>query len=274
MSYTPMNQFEQGTEGQADWDTMNNANWAIAERGYHITGYAGTAISTGQACLVGSDSYIWPMDARSLANVPHCLAYRAVSSGEQAMFVSEGAVTSMAIWSGHLKIGAPVFVSPGSMGFCVSSYAGHGAPIGYAIAQDAIRVRPGYPSILPELTTEVATVGPVLVGSYGDFALKLANRGIARKVEIVSDSGDAWKVQFWSGSARVSSEALYETLTRSTSAGSVDVNSRYFLDQAMFPWFNTDTASAALVFGRITVQSGSAVNTATFGVTVQVERFR
>jgi hypothetical protein len=274
MVYTPNNQLELMTEGQADWDTGNNSNLSILERGYHITGYAGTAVVSGQVCLVNSAGYVVPMDARSLVNYPQCIAYRGVNSGEQAMFLTDGAVNSVTVWSGHLKIGAPVFVAPTSPGFCVASYAGHGESVGYAIATDAIRFRPGYPSVLPELTTETVSVGPVLVGSYGDFSLKLANRGIARRLQVYAQSSNLHKVKFWSGSTRAASELLYETLTRSTSLGSGDVNSLFFWDQAPFPWFNTDTASWALVHGRIEVQSGSSVNTSTFSVVVQVERFR
>ncbi len=274
MAFTPNQQLETGTEGQADWDTLVNGNSQILERGYHIRGSAGATVNSGQVVCVSSNGFILPMDARSLANVPHGVSYRSVASGEVAQFVSEGAISSMGVWSASLRIGQPVFVSPASLGFCVASFAGHGQPVGFATAANAIRVSPGNPNIFPELTTEVATVGPVLVGSYGDFSLSLANRGIAQSIKIISNSGNGYKVQFWSGSARVNSEMLYETLTHSTAIGSVDVNTIFFLDQAGFPWFNTDTASAALVFGRISVQSGSSVNTATFAVTAMVERFR
>lgn len=275
MAFTPNQQFEQATEGQADWDTVTNANWSIAERGYHINIAAGFAINSGQICTVNSAGFMMPFDARSLSIIPHAMAYRSVSSGEVAQFVADGAVTSMGVWSGFLKLGQPVFAAANSVGFCVSSYAGAHRSIGVAIANDAIRVSPGYPQVVPELTSEVQTVGPLQMGTAGNFAMTLANRGIARRVEILSNSGDAWKVRFWSGSSRVASELLYETLTRSVTAGnSVDVNSRYFLDQAMFPWFNTDTTSMALVFGRIDIQSGSSVNSATFSVNVWVERFR
>jgi hypothetical protein len=275
MSYTPHQQLEIATEGQSDWDTVINANDSILERGYHINMPAGLAINSGQICTVSSAGYVLPFDARSLAIRPQCMAYRSVSSGETAQFIVDGAVTSMGVWSGFLKIGQPVFASLSSLGFCVASYAGAGHAVGFALSHDSIRFIPGTSRVLPELTTETQTVGPVLVGSYGDFSMSLANRGIARRLEIISNSGDAWKVRFWSGSSRVASELLYETLTRSVTAGnSVDVNSRYYLDQAMFPWFNTDVASMALVFGRIDAQSGSTVNTATFAVTVQVERFR
>lgn len=273
MPYSPNQQFETPTEGQADWDTALSGNIQIAERGYHVYGTAGAACNSGQVCLVNSAGYIVPYDARSLSTRPQLMSYKSVASGESGQFISDGGVTSMAIWSGHLKIGAPVFVSPASLGFCVSSYAGAGHPVGYATAVNAIRFNPGQP-LYPELTTETFSVGPVLVGSQGDFALSLANRGFAQRLEVRAQSANLYKVQFWSGSARVNSELLYETLTRSTSLGSGDINSVYMIDQAMFPWFNTDTASPALVFGRISVQSGCQVNSSNFSVSLQVERFR
>jgi hypothetical protein len=71
----------------------------------------------------------------------------------------------------------------------------------------------------------------------------------------------------------VGSELLYETLTQSNVVGSVDVTSNFYWDQNPFPWFNTDTNSPALVFGRISHQTGSLVNTAAFSINVIVERF-
>lgn len=273
MSFTPNNQFESGTEGQADWDTLVNGNVQVADRGFHAKLTAGLAISSGQACVVNSAGYLVPMDGRSYDLTPQALSYRSVNSGEEAVFITDGAVNSMAVWSAFLIPGQPVYVAAASLGFLVSSYAGHGRPAGWALNKTSVRFQPTL-RVLPELTTEVMSVGPVLVGSYGDFAMTLANRGINRKLEVSAQSANLYKIQFWSGSARVNSELLYETLTHSTALGSGDVNSVYVLDQAMFPWFNTDTGSPALVFGRITVQSGCQVNSSNFSVTAQVERFR
>lgn len=275
MPFTNHQQLEVGAEGGADWDTLLNGNTQILERGFHIKGTAGSAIASGQICLINSAGYVVPMDARSLANRAAAISYRSVNSGVEAQFVTDGIVASMGVWSGSLKLGQPVFPSmSSSIGYVVASFAGHGNACGIAIAPDAIRFLPGFPNVLPELTSEVYSSGAVLVGSYVDFTMSLANRGIARTLKVSALSANLYKVQFWSGSSRVSSELLYETLTRSTSIGSGDVNSLFYWDQAPFPWFNTDIASPALVFGRITVQSGCQVNTGFFSATVQVERFR
>lgn len=274
MSFTPQQPFEIPSAGQSDYDSALNGNWQIAARGYHIEGTAGTTINTGQVCIVNSAGYVIPYDSRSLSLMPQLISYRAVSSGVAAAFISDGSVSSLAVWSGQIIPGQPVFVAPNSIGFCVKSYAGHCQAIGYAINGTSIRFHPGNPQIFPELVTETVSVGPVLVGSRGDFAFSLANRGIARRIHSRSDSANGWKLRFWTGSAKVNSEQLYETVTRSTAIGSVDINSVFFSELGGIPWYNTDTTSPALVFGRIDVQSGCQVNTAHFSVTVWVEKFR
>lgn len=274
MSQTYDNDLELQDEGADDWDTALRNNFRVLERGFHVRASAAAAISSGQICIVTSAQKVVPYDARSVGLAwPSLMAWKNVSSGASATFVREGIVRSMAVWSGKIIPGEPVFAAPNSLGFAVSSYAGAAYPAGVAIGADAIWFCPGR-QFLPERTTQTVSVGPVLVNSYGDFAMSLGNRGYASLLRVNAQSADAFKVQFWSGSARVNSEQLYNTLTRSTSVGSVDVTSRGYTDGAGFPWFNTDTASPALVFGRLTVQSGSSVSSSNFSVQVVLERFR
>jgi hypothetical protein len=277
MSFSFDNELELQDEGGADWDAALRSNFQIQERGFHLKGTAGAGISSGQICLMNSAGFIMPYDSRSLSlRWPHCMAYKNVSSGAEAIFVREGIVRSMAVWSGKLTRGEPVFVAPNSLGFAVSSYPAAAYPAGIALGVDAVYFCPGR-DIFPETVTEAQTLANVLMGaaSASNFAFSLANKGNVRQLRVVAQSCNAYRVEWWSGSARVGSEQLYATLTLSNALGnSVDVTTLNYLDQAGFPWFNTDTASPALVFGRVTVQSGSQVSSSHFAVTAVVERFR
>jgi hypothetical protein len=271
-SYTHDNDLELIASGQDDWDTSINANFAMLERGHHAKLLAGSAVSSGQVVTVSGSGTVVPTDAMSAHVRAHFISPFSVSSGSNGYFLATGNIRSMAIWSAHITPGQPVFVAANSPGFVVRSFAGHGDPIGLAISHNAIRFSPGQPRVFPDRVTDVATVGPITVGSFGDFALLVGNRGIVRDVTVVS-SHNRMKLYFWSGSSRVSSELLYETLTRSIDPGSVDINSTYFRDAALFPQRNTDASTTFYMYGRIDAQSGTGVTSAYAVVTVIAERF-
>jgi hypothetical protein len=273
MAYTNDQQLELLTSGQADWDTSINANMLILERGQHIVMSAGSAINSGQVLTVTSGAWALPLDARSIPNVPQLISYRSVSSGDTAQFLALGTVRSMSVWSGNIAPGELVYVSASSPGFCVKSFSGHGFPIGLALANDAVLFNPGAFPVFPELVTEVRTVGPITVGANGDFVIPIGNRGTVRDLTVVT-SHNRYKVRFWSGSARVSSELLYETLTRSLAINTGDVNTPFFRDAAMFSYRGTDANTPWAIFGRINPQSATSVVSAYAVVTVVAERFR
>lgn len=273
MPFTNDNQLETLASGQADWDTGLNANFQIIERGHHITANAGIAVVSGQVCSVRSGGWVVPYDARSSNNpLPAMMAMQAVSSGAAGMFLATGTVRSMSIWSGFLTVGEPVFIAINSPGFLVSSYAGAMFPVGVALAANAVMFRPGHP-VLRLIETHSISVGPVLVGTFADFQLPVGRAATIRDLTITG-SHDKFKVQFWSGSSRVSSELQYETLTTSWGTGSSDVKSNFLRDRAMFPHDGTDANSAWNIYGRLTAQSGTAVGSAAFTVRIIAERVR
>lgn len=143
MAFTNDQQLELLTAGQSGWDTSLNANMAILERGYHVQLTAGSAINSGQVCVVNSGGFALPLNASSSANWPGVISYRSVGSGEAAQFIAAGIVRSMSLWSGAIVPGQPVYVSTSSIGFCVSSFSGAGLPVGVAVGPTAILFRPG-----------------------------------------------------------------------------------------------------------------------------------
>lgn len=266
MAYTDNNQFETQADGQADWDSGLNSNFAISDRGFHGRFAAGHAVSTGDILWVASGGTLYRYNPNSLSlGPPTAMAYKAVASGETDRFILQGIVSSMAIWSGNIAPGRPVFTSPSTAGFAVSSYAAADYPVGVAIAPNAIFFAPGQYRTLPEEISQVQSLGALAIGSTHAFALNVGNRGWARRLEVNANSFNLWTMKFHSGSARVSSELLYET-------ASGGVTSVYALDGAGFPFKNTDITSPGMVFGNILVSSG--VGSAHINVTVVVDRFR
>jgi hypothetical protein len=273
MAFTADQQLETQAAGQADWDTALNGNFAIIERGRHLMAVAGSVISSGQVCVVGSGGFVLPMNAASTSLFPHLISYKSVGSGEQTQFLLNGNVRSMTVWSGHITPGLPVHVSVQSLGFLVSSFAGCGEAAGLAVGNDAIVFNPGQPRTLPSIDTNVNTVGPVTVGSFTDFVVPVGRHAIVRDLTYVG-SHNRLKIQFWSGSARSASELVYETLTSSAAPASADVTSTYYKDRALFPHDNTDANSGWYMYGRITAQSGSGVSSAYANFTIISERVR
>lgn len=272
-SFTNDQNLELQPSGQADWDTGNNANLAILERGYHVKMTAGIGISSGQVCTIGSGGLVWPLNANSMSNKPHLISYKSINSGDVTQFLTRGVVRSMTIWSGNINPGEPVFVSVTSAGFCTKSFNGCGDAVGIAINNTSILFAPGQNRVFPEIVTYANTIGPITVNSYAAFAMPLGNVGTIRDV-ILTSSHNAMKLRFWSGSTNANSELLYETLTRSWSPASIDIASTYYRDAALFPYKNTDANSSWYIYGRVDAQSSTGVNSAYVAVTVIAERIR
>jgi hypothetical protein len=271
MSFTADNQFELIASGQADWDTSLNSNFAIAERGHHVTFQAGSAINSGDTLSMTNSGTVVRYNPGSRDAKCEFISPFAVTSGSNGMFVALGSIRSMTVWSGAILAGRPVYGSINSPGFLVSSFAGHKEQLGIATAVNAVRFDPNRPTF-PYQVTETRTVGPIVVGSEGNFEVPIGDRAIVREVTITS-SHNRFKVQFWTNSNRSSSTLEYETLTRSWSPSSADVTSTYFTDQALFPHKGTDVGCPWLMHGKITAQSGTGVTSAYALVTIIAERF-
>lgn len=264
--FTNDNQLAEDSSGQANWDVDLNANFDIIERGFHFQGTSGWAINSGDVCLVNSAGFVVPYDARSTGlHHPHCISWQAVNSGSNATFLLRGNLRSMGCWSGQLIPGQPVFVSAATPGFIVGSYAGISPSVGIALGSQAISFQPNWPRIIPERVTQVASIATTTVNTYVDFTLTPGYRGIVRVMSVDAHSLNNWSLAFYSSSNRNAGTLMYET---------VAVTTRNLNDAAMWPWLNTDTNSPALMFGRLTVNSGSGVAADTATISLEMERFR
>ena len=148
----------------------------------------------------------------------------------------------------------------------MSSYSAAGYAAGFANNGTGVSFEPG-PRHEAEQINIVNSLGEIVVGSTHAFVIDIGHRGIVRKVEVSNESLDLWTLHFYSGSAAVTSEHLFES--KSLATGSL-----FFLDQALFPYENTDVASPGMIFGRVDARSGAGVGSGHFNVSVWAERFR
>lgn len=278
MSYTNDLDLEIQSSGQADWDTGLNANFSILETGLTFKSLAGGAINSGDIVAMTSSSYIVKYDPRSAdVGPPAGWCRQSASSGANVFVTHLGIARSLGV--GSLVTGQPVYASnnASSLGLYVASYETCQHPVGLALNRNAMLIRPRpFDHQSFTLTNTFLALG-IGTGSAANFTLAVGNRGMLTRLEVVvgSHASINYKIQLWSGSSRVSSELLYETLTTSkTVSASADVASNYYLDGAGFPYKVTETASGFHIYGRLTIQSGHNTNSQYFGVTVETQRFK
>lgn len=122
------NPFEVLTSGQADWDSDIIANFAVLDRGYHVTERAGQAVSTGQILSLNSGGFFFPYNASSTSVQPHAMAYTAAASGDSLTALAWGIVRSLGINSPAVP-GQLMFSN--ASGFLAT--ASLGLPVGYGL---------------------------------------------------------------------------------------------------------------------------------------------
>ena len=274
MSFSDDGNLEIPTSGVADWDSPLSSNFTQLAQGYRFKALAGVAVNTGDAICVMSDGFVRPYDASSLtAPRPRGVSDTALSSGEESQFFSWGVLRSMDVFSGNLNIGGNVYVSPGSVGMLTGSYSAARYPLGVALAENAVLFRPD-DDVRPEQITQTISLS-LIVGSAHAFTMEVGHSGMSARLNLISDSIDAYKLQFHSGSARVGSEELYESVTTSVDGGALDfdINSLNFVDGSVWSYRNTDTGSPGLLFGLLTVQSAASVGSSDMSVSLIAERF-
>lgn len=273
MPFTDDNNLDIPTSGVADWDSPLNSNFTALARGFEFAGTTGAAVNTGDAVSLTGSGYVMPHNSNSMDGTqPVGVARTSLTSGAAGQFMMTGVVRSLTVWSGHILAGERVFVNPASVGMLTTSKAGAAYPVGWALDQNAVQVGPH--NMFPLMMTD-QRCGEQQVASGYAFHADVGHRGWIRKVRVISSSVDAYKVRFWSGSSRVSSELLFETLTTSVDGAALDfdITSLDWTDAAGWGYEGTDSASPALIFGTIDVQSASQPGSGTFHVTLTAERF-
>ncbi|MEE8606715.1 MAG: hypothetical protein V3S55_03845 [Nitrospiraceae bacterium] len=272
MSFSDDNNLEIPTSGVADWDSPLNGNFVSLARGFKFKATAGGAVNTGDVVSTNG-AFVYRYDASSReGSRPLAVALTAVTSGSEAQFQANGTVRSLGVWSGHFQVGGQVFIDPASPGFLTSSYSAAKYPFGWALAEDAILVSPEG-QIREKLTLTVSF--SFVVGSAHAFEFNMGETGMVHQLNLVSDSVDNYKLRFWTGSLRVASEAIYETVTTSVDGAALDfdVATLNYLDRSTWSYWNTDVASPGLIFGTVDVQSSSAAGSGNASLTMIVERF-
>lgn len=266
MSISNDNKFELQTAGQADWDSGLNANFTLLERGYHVSGVAGTDINTGSALWITSGNFFVPFDPNSADIRPRAYLFTSASSGESIQALITGIVRSLGINSPAVP-GEDLFVSALTPGALVGSYSAASRRVGYGVGGWGIYFNP-FMAGVEERLTRVTTINAV-TGSSHLFSLDGGKYGWVREVRVIGSSADLVTIKFHSGSARTDGERLYETV----SGGISTVGS--FIDRAGWPYENTETGTlSGLTFGSLMVNSAASVGSDTIGVQLIFDRTR
>lgn len=262
------NQFLAPTEGQADWDTSLRANFTIAERGYHITGQAGADIRSGHVLWVNSGQFFFHYNPNSRDIQPHAIALTAASSGDTTQVLAWGIVRSLGITSPAVP-GIQCFVSAVTPGVIVGSYSGADRPIGFGIGAPGVVFAPGR-QLFPEKLSRTTSVVAV-TGSLHYFTVDGGQWGWVRELRVIGNSTDLVNVLFHSGSARVSSERLFET----KSGGVYTIAPSHYLDRAGWPYENTEASTiSGLIYGTLKIDSAAAVGSDGLSVRLIFDRGR
>lgn len=132
------NPFVIETNGQADWDAALTANFAVIERGYHVTERAGMAINTGAALWLNPTGFFVPYNPNSGAIQPHALSYTAAASGDSLSAIAWGIVRSLSVIPD--APGSLLYVSSANDGSIVTSP--NGIPVGVGVVGHGILFQP------------------------------------------------------------------------------------------------------------------------------------
>lgn len=262
---TDQNNFDQPSAGQADWDSSLNGNFSIVEFGYRARGQAGEDVNTGDILTVGSDGFALRYDPNSADIFPHLMTVSALSSGDEAHFVAFGGVRSLGVFGGVIP-GHPVYVSVLTPGMVVSSYSGANRNVGRAHYEDGFVFDPNGVAQFPEFGSTTTSIDAVN-GSLHLFDMDFGNGGWNRSVNMIGASADLVELTLYANSAR--SDLLFQTIS-----GGVTVVGSH-LDQAGFPYFNTDASTVSgKLYGTLKVMSLADVASDGVGVTLNMERYR
>lgn len=135
------NQLALLSSGAADWDADLDANFAVIERGYHVTQRAGVAINTGEVLWCNSAGYFKQFDPNSTSIFPMAMAFTAAASGDSMRALAWGIVRSLAINSAGVS-GKLLYVSAATPGVIVSSSAVQNIPVGLGLPSGGVLFDP------------------------------------------------------------------------------------------------------------------------------------
>lgn len=269
MSISKDEQLESQIAGTADWDSGLNANFAIQERGNHVTIQAGMVINTGYVCWVNSGAFAFHYDPNSDDIHPHGFAWTGASSGDDVHLVVRGTIRSLDICS-TVVAGVDAYVDGASPGLVVNSYSGSWPAIGWGTGAGQLYFDPHLARPADRITQTFSI--EFALESLHMFTMDMGRYGWIRETTMKTDSGDLMRLWFYSNSNRAAGDLLFQTLS-----GGVDTTSAGdfggFYDRAGWPFENTDASTInGLIYGTVEVHSLGSVNSTDLSVTLVGER--
>lgn len=269
MSISKDEQLESQTAGTADWDSGLNGNFAILERGNHVTVPAGNDINTGHVCWVDSGGFAHHYDPNSVDIRPHGYAWTGSNSGDDIQLLVRGVVRSLDINS-TVVAGINAYVAGDTPGLVVNSYSGSWPAVGWGVGAGQLYFDP-HAAVPMERITAVHTENPA-VESMHLFTMDLGGYGWVREVTLNAESGDLIQLWFYSNSNRAAADLLYQVLSGGVDATSSTVFGGFY-DRLGWPFENTDASTInGLIYGKVEVHSLGSVNSTNLNVTLVAER--
>lgn len=245
--------FTKPNRNAASWDSDLNANFTLIERGFVFPGVCGpVAINTGQWVTHNASGFVVPYDAKSVGMRPRGFAYQVTSPGNTGYFVRRGGVNSFSPYSGQLDLGAAFYPSVSSIGWVTSCLYNAGMHrLGFTGRQGeyVFDAEPQKPTRVTDIRCGFANT--TLTFSFA--FLYAGNKGIVEFFRIRSNSANNYSVRLFSNSGRT--DVIYQSVVRS---GQIAINTVDFQDNAMFPYYSTDTNSVFSIYGQIDVLSTAA----------------
>lgn len=239
------------TSGASDWDTDLNSNFALLERGFHITARAGAAVNTGDVLWMNSGEFFFPFNPNSYDIFPHAMAPRAASSGDTLQAVAWGIVRSLAIHSPAVP-GQPFFVSAQTPGVVVGSYDGADRICGFGVGAPGVLFQPTR-GIRQQVSQTTSLAIAAVTGSTHLFVASVGRYGLNRQTSMLSNSADKVTVKFFADSGRT--VLLYQT-NSVTTVGS-------YVDRGLWPY---DSSTDGVLYGSLKIESSAGVGSNTISV--------
>lgn len=224
MALTRDNQLSNQAAGTNDWDSGENANHSILERGYHTQANAGLAVATFQILHMTSGGFFVPYNSASADIRPHGFAFTGASSGDSISGLLSGIVRSF----GYVP-GQNYFASPsGTIVTTPNQWS-----IGFGVQGGGLYFNPRVYSLSAGVAPfDIHAFLPGLPSSSG-YALRLT------AVRTFTIPGSLGEKSFANAKALATASVALGIIVNSTAVGSL--------------WFNTNSTTGVFVTAAATL---------------------
>lgn len=262
--------FTKPNRNAASWDADVNANFTLIEKGYLLPLVVGpTTITSGQLVTTNNSGFAVAYNPSSLGGLgPLAVSLAVTSPGNTAYFLTRGALGDFAPYSGQFSPADPIYPSittPGWVTNCLQNGALYTFGRCLNTASGQYLFDPVVRANLRQTHVQCgfAHCASTTLGVFSFGFMTVGNLGICDRLRIITRSCNSWRITLYANSARTTT--LYDTVVNS---GNIGVTTMDMIDDALFRYNCTDTASVFAVYGQIEVLSTAftTINSDVFNV--------